>query len=641
MGSFSCTCGALDEASTTAAADKRRPEPKKVHRWRKFWLRELLFVFANPVMSSFFTVPGSQRKRKRNENTVAVSKKRNVAPATAQSAKAPRRAERDESISGSDESDDERGTGFFDDGDESSGSSGEEGETAAEKRLRLAERYLENIRNEVQDDGGFDAAEIDKDLIAERLKEDVAETKGKIYRSIADQLDFEEAAHVFGRSGLQKAVTGCALRLPYAWIVSKDLTVEKWEVQDPKVYNSKAADRRTNITPARKPKRLLWRKGNKNKKGDKDFLGHTGELISIAVSDSGRFLATGDRHARLIIWDAETLTPKRLFTRHRDAVTSLSFRRGTEQLFSGGADRAVLVWSAPEAAYIETLHGHEDAVIGVAGGLDPTQETCVSVGARDRSARLWKVVEENQLVFRSGGTARQKGMDKLRKGRFGANVDKHNDTDGAINGEDEVIAYAEGSMECVALLDASLFVTGSDNGGLSLWSVQRKKPLFTVPIAHGRDLPIPPEEMSANIDAAASGKGGPRLPRYITAIATVPFADLILTASWDGWIRAWRVGEDKRTIEPVGKVGRVPRDEEESATNGDDSAVVVRGIVNGLSVQERGDRGKDGLCVVAAVGKEARLGRWMVGKVPNGICVFEVPRKAVLNGTTNGDEDAE
>jgi ribosomal RNA-processing protein 9 len=262
---------------------------------------------------------------------------------------------------------------------------------------------------------------------------------------------------------------------------------------------------------------------------------------------------------------------------------------------------------------------------------------------------LWKVVEENQLVFRSGGTARQKGMDKLRKGRFGANVDKNENIDNdQVNGnheeDEEIIAYAEGSMDCVALLDANLFVTGSDNGGLSLWSVNRKKPLYTVPIAHGRDPSLPPEEMSADVDAVTSGKKGPRLARQITAIATVPFADLILTASWDGWIRAWRVGPDQRTIEAVSKVGRVPReDTEDNTLNGqgpaEDEAIIIRGIVNGLSVQERGDRGKDGLCVVAAVGKESRLGRWMTGKAPNGICIFEVPRKAIENGVLDGSDD--
>ena len=594
-------------------------------------------------MSSFFTTPASQRKRKRPDANSTVPRKRNP---PASQPRAPARTEREDSITESESSDGERANVFDDDEDESE-TSDDENETAAEKRLRLAQRYLDNIRGEVEEEVGWDAAQIDKDLIAERLKEDVAENKGKIYRSIAEKLQFEEAPHVFGKSGLQKCITGCAVRLPYAWTISKDLVVEKWEIADPKAYAAAAAAaadsagaRPSNVTPRRTPKKLFWRKGDKNKKGDRDFLGHTGEIVSIAVSDSGKYLATGDKHARLIIWDAATLTPRKLFTRHRDAVLSLSFRRGTEQLFSGGADRAVIVWSAPESAYIETLVGHQDAVVAVAGGVEVNQETCVSVGARDRTARLWKVVEENQLVFHGGGTARSKGLEKLRKGRFGKDVSHldhpadSNKANADADADDEApISYAEGSIDCVALLDASLFVTASDSGALSLWSVQRKKPLFTHPLAHDADAPLPAHAMSANADAATSAKKGPRLPRYVTALATVPFADLILTASWDGWIRAWRVGADKRSIESVGRVGRVPEEEGEGG-------VLIRGVVNGLSVQERGDRGKDGLCVVAAVGKEPRLARWMSGKARNGIYVFEVERKA-LHRNVDEDEDLE
>lgn len=58
----------------------------------------------------------------------------------------------------------------------SSSESDHEDETGAERRLRLAERYLENIKGEV-DEAGFDATEIDRDLIAERLKEDVVRIK--------------------------------------------------------------------------------------------------------------------------------------------------------------------------------------------------------------------------------------------------------------------------------------------------------------------------------------------------------------------------------------------------------------------------------------------------------------------------------
>jgi ribosomal RNA-processing protein 9 len=655
----SFTYGSMD-AGSTARQDFRgvrscRRSRKKVGRsiFQKTTVPEnnacascsAALLFPRAAMSSFFTTPASQRKRKRPEDSSRAPKRRSDDTNGTRPARPARRTEREESISSGDEDNDRNN--IFDEDSQGSETSEDENETAAEKRLRLAERYLENIRNEVEEEVGFDAEQIDKDLIAERLKEDVAEGRGKIYRSIAEELDFEHASHVTGYSGLQKATTGCAVKLPYAWTISKDLVVEKWEIADPESY-APDANRPSNVTPRRTPKRLFWKKGNKNKKGERGYLGHTGEIVSIAISDSGKYLATGDVHARLIIWDADTLNPRHLFTRHRDAVLSLSFRRGTEQLFSGGADRAVIVWSAPESAYVETLVGHQDRVIGVAGGLEPGQETCVSVGARDRTARLWRVVEENQLVFQGGGTARQKGMDKLRQGRFGKNMDgpeKKNDQANGVQEEDDdpPIAYAEGSIDCVALLDAALFVTASDNGAISLWSSNRKKPLFTHALTHGRDPPLAPEQMSANHDAATSFKPGPRLPRYVTALATVPFADLILTASWDGWIRAWKISADKKRIQFVSKVGHVPLDDDESMVNGEsnsnEDATLIRGIVNGLSIQERGDRGKDGLCIVAAVGKEPRLARWMSGKVKNGIYVFEVPRKSLVNDTADEEDD--
>lgn len=598
-------------------------------------------------MSSFFTTPASQRKRKRAEATSTASKKRNVTSSSTNAAKAPRRTERDdESISGSESSDDDVREDIFSEEQGDTASSGDEDETAAERRLRLAERYLENIKTEVEEAVGFDAADIDRDLIAERLIEDVAETKGKVYKRFADSLDYESASYAFAKSKqAPRAITGCAVQLPYAWTISKDMVVEKWEIADPKTFKAQGPTRPTNTTPKRIPKSLIWRKGNKNKGKDREYLGHTGVILSIAVSDSGKFLATGDVKGKLIIWDAQELAPRKIFTQHRDAITSLSFRRGTEQLFSASADRTIKIWSASELAYIETLFGHQDTVVGIAGGLEVKQESCVSVGARDRTARLWKVVEESQLVFRGGGTARQKGMEKLRKGRFGGKTGVEDDamanrfTTDVHEEDDAAIAYAEGSIDCVALLDSQLFVTGSDNGALSLWSTQRKKPVFTVPLAHGSDPPIPPEEMSADVDAAENGIKAPRLPRYITALAAVPFSDLIVSASWEGWIRVWRIGPEKRTIESLGTVGRVASTKDVEVTPGVNGASVqtkgirlVDGIVNGLSVCERGERGKEGLCIVAAVGKTPRLGRWMKQDVNNGIAVFEVPRKMALNG---------
>lgn len=74
-------------------------------------------------------------------------------------------------------------------------------------------------------------------------------------------------------------------------------------------------------------------------------------------------------------------------------------------------------------------------------------------GSRDRTARLWKILEESQLVFRGGGglkiTEDLIVMDDLRKG------DKRTQGDNGQSG---------GSMDVVAMLDEDNFVTGSDTG---------------------------------------------------------------------------------------------------------------------------------------------------------------------------------
>lgn len=122
-------------------------------------------------MSSFFTVPASQRKRKREDRVEASASKKRGVDANTIGAGSRRAREREESISGSELDEDEDEIVSGESGDES-GSDSDEGETAADRRLKLAERYLENVQEEV-DDIGFDAEQIDRDLIAERLKEDV------------------------------------------------------------------------------------------------------------------------------------------------------------------------------------------------------------------------------------------------------------------------------------------------------------------------------------------------------------------------------------------------------------------------------------------------------------------------------------
>lgn len=584
-------------------------------------------------MSSFFTLPASQRKRKRNDTGPTPSSKKQTADtgaATKATSAKPKKSKRDESISGSDSEGDgvPRKTAAEDLGSEASSSdSGHEEETAAEKRLRLAERYLENVKDEVQQTG-FDAEEVDRDLIAERLIEDVAETKGRLYRHIASTFAFTQTTKAPFKAHTL-CTTSIAVCPPYVYTVSKDITLIKWKLPTPPLQSttkssSKNKNKKSPRPLPRRPTKVLSTKGSPHM-SPSNPTHHSAPILTVAASPDGRFVATGGADKRLIIWATADLKPLKIFSQHRDAVTGLAFRRGTNQLYSSSKDRTIKTWSLNELSYVETLFGHQDEVVDVAA---LAQERCLSVGARDRTARLWKVIEETQLVFRGGGGS------SSRKNR------------------DQSKNYAEGSIDRVAMIDDELFVTGSDNGSLSLWSIHKKKPVFTIPLAHGLDPALKPEEAYADENPSEKVPSPPQ-PRWVTALAAVPYSDLIVSGSWDGWLRVWRVSQDKKKLEAVATVGwagvgekgdeatvggnKEVQMEDTGDTTGqirgdvekgypDEEEKAIKGVINDIALFERGDRGQDGLCIVAAIGTEHRLGRWQKVKGRNGAVVFEIPK---------------
>ncbi|KAL2913556.1 pre-rRNA processing protein [Polyrhizophydium stewartii] len=547
---------------------------------------------------------------------------------------------------GDDDDDDDDGVDDLDlegSGDDDAAGSGEDEdadlkETPAQKRLRLAKRYLAKVREDVEqiNEGEIDAAEIDRELIADRLRNDILDSAGKLFHRIADKyanLNVAATTRIFrpGKKGHQLSITGVAFSAPapavvagaatgiqatsgrppmYIFSVSKDAMIVKWDFWT----GHKLHVRSGNLKPTKK---LVKAMGKKAIQGGE---GHSDNILALDVSSDGKFVATGGLDKSIHIWSGVDDTHLAEFKQHRDAVTGLKFRRGHNELYSTSYDRSVKVWNADELSYVETLFGHQDQITSVDA---LARERCVTAGARDRTVRLWKIPEESQLVFRAGGGVSVSEdlvvMDDLVK------RDRR---------REKQETFAGGVVDVVALIDEEHFVSGSDSGAISLWNVTKKKPFFTRLKAHG-----PSTRVIVNGNDTLTAAEPSDSCNWITALASMPYSDLFASGSCDGYVKLWKVAEGKRhfvllnAIPVTGFVNSLAffeaplaaapqtgaNDAKKSGGDGDDDGKgkdgkPLSGVAARIRAKERAkleaDAVRKTLHLAIGTGQEHRLGRW-------------------------------
>ncbi|KAJ6605078.1 WD40-repeat-containing domain protein [Mycena sp. CBHHK59/15] len=581
-------------------------------------------------MPDAFFASSKPRKRKRSDAGPAGPSNKKFARKDAAGKKAPngvlkksKKRPADEELD-SDQTNDEGGDiddlDLTADVDVDPGASGDEDdeETPAEKRLRLAKLYLESVKEGLAD-GEFDAAEIDKELISARLKQDVMEHSGKMHLFLADTFDFTQPPTTILRTrGHRLSATSAVASESgkHLFTSGKEGSIIKWDL----VSGKKLATFHK-VRPTKPPSAKA--KGKTKGFGDPAAEGHTDEVLALALSGDGKYLASAGKDRRLGVWDAEQGVWIKGFVGHmghKDLISALAFRKGTHQLYTGSFDRTLKLYdlSPGVMGYVETLFGHQDHVLA----LDALRgETCVSVGGRDKTVRYWKIVDETQLVFRGGGRSRVREV--LEGGLRGE--DEGDDVDDEEIGlsakakgkeQEKTTKFVEGSMECVAMIDETTFVSGGDSGSLCLWSTQKKKPIFTQALSHGFN------------EAESSTEGVIQTPRWVTAVASLRYSDLIASGSWEGDIRIWKLDAKLKSFALVG-------------------TVPAPGVVNSLQflsppkeffaeaewAQPRESTAKrkigGGALLVAGLGQEHRLGRWLSlkeGVVNGAIVVAFSPR---------------
>ncbi|KAG0050765.1 pre-rRNA processing protein [Gryganskiella cystojenkinii] len=515
---------------------------------------------------------------------------------------------RSRKVEDDDEGGDEIGAGGIDDMDLEFGNSEDDeddeailNETPAQKRLRLAKNYIDTLQHAGEDDIGYDALDIDRDNIADRLKRDALEIQGRLHRHLAETFQLPVDASTITSYRNLTTTTSLAATENGHFVYSgcKDGSITKWDLKT--------------------GKKLFVFPGGR--KGVVDFKGHTDQIVCLAASHDNQFLASGGKDKIINVWSIQDNKLLHTFRQqHKDTITGMSFRKGqNNQLYSVSNDRTVKVWNVDELSYIETLFGHQDCITAIDS---LAKEHCVSTGGRDRTVRLWKIVEESQLVFRGGGHIRPKKLNKdtdvlgSKEENKPAMVATPAEDGGFVMKEKKDPAFLEGSTDCLAMIDEENFLTGGDSGTISMWNVNKKKAVFSMPLAHG--FHTQPLDYS---NGEPLPSGGVETPYWITSLASLRYSDMFVSGSWDGTVRVWQIGKNMKNFALI-------------------SVIPVIGFVNDLQLYQPSMSKKT--LLVAAVGQEHKLGRWLrIKEARNGLKIVELTAKSKDTEDDEDDDDEE
>ena len=316
----------------------------------------------------------------------------------------------------------------------------------SEAKLHKAKQLLSSVMEDV------DAQDLDKSLISTRILKATAQAQGRrLYEPLAARIDFASPAEVGKGCSHYRGSPVCIAISPCGRFVYSG-----WSTGAVRKYDRKLARVINHFPPSSSSSNKALTNALKTRKAV------VSPVTALALSPSGAYLVVGRKDGVIDLYDAVShkpgSVPVGVFS-HRAGITALCFGPEDTRVYSASQDRTIKVWqvSTQESnkslllSFLDTLHGHQDAIPCLSS---IGEDRCLSVGGRDRTARLWKIVEESQLLFRS--TSDQQD---------------HQGQENVLDGD---------TLECISALSDARFVTGADS--LAVWSHGRKKPVFRLPL---------------------------------------------------------------------------------------------------------------------------------------------------------------
>ncbi|KAF4739711.1 pre-rRNA processing protein [Perkinsus olseni] len=355
-------------------------------------------------------------------------------------------------------------------------------------------------------------------------------------------------------------------------------------------------------------KKLAIFPGNRN-----DFKcgGHFQKVTSVCTGDAvghPELLCSVGDDKTLLLWDVRAPNKgcvQRLLG-HQSGIASVACSEtsaqaagegmgGAQMSYSGGKiftlgekDKALKVWhldSVFSGRYVDSQYGHTN--YGTC--MDILQGDRPVTGGADGTVRYWKVANDTHMLF---------------------NVHKKE---------------GYGSVDAVSLLDPEHILAGGQDGGLTLWATNSRRPVASVGGAHRAtnlsrktDAGDESDDDEDDFDFTKAATAQPTMASdgqaevdravaapWISSLASIRCSDVGFSGSNDGLINIWRTSAASK--------GKMNLDLDRSI-----KLPIKGGWINQMAV------GSTGRVLVAAVGRNHRLGRWDTKPGRDGLAIVRL-----------------
>lgn len=208
--------------------------------------------------------------------------------------------------------------------------------------------------------------------------------------------------------------------------------------------------------------------------------GHKGWVYSVAFNADGKMLASGSWDETIKLWDVESGRELKTLAGHTGQINSVAFSSDGITLASGSADGTIRLWDVASGTHARTLKGHLEPVNSVA--FTPDGKALVS-GGEDQTIRLWEVAVGAELkVFRGNfGHVYSVAFDAEGKRLACGSVDRTVKLLDLVSGDIKTLKGHSGYVWEVAFShDGKTLASGSDDGTIKLWDVESGRELKTL-----------------------------------------------------------------------------------------------------------------------------------------------------------------